>query len=386
MSLTVLRSSQRKMVNFSQAHGVTGRLRGERVAGQVPDDHPGLLAGRYRPGGAGDDRAGGGGGQVDHLRVAHRGQQPGHDPGGPGEGLGVSSTSIAHTCPAYGLPSMEGQWISASGTCPLRPAAGWSARSRRSLCHQAWPCGPGRAGCIHSRAARIARRCAPAGPARAGWPGTRARWRSCRPGSASTSPAPAPAARWRRTRRGATGPSARAAGPGRPAARRRAGRTGRPSARRPAAARRCPAGTAGCSRHPPAAPGARQGCGVVRVCSCVHLSLPRLQQGPRLPPCIHRCTRCDDCSAPPQAGKGPRRACKRIVTTTFCHTVPGSWTRMSLRSGTSGMPGCSGAACGRGEPRPEPPGQRIGGHAVRYDAEQHGDGDHGDRLAGGRLA
>ena len=29
-------------------------------------------------------------------------------------GLGVSSTSIAHTCPAYGLPSIDGQWISAS--------------------------------------------------------------------------------------------------------------------------------------------------------------------------------------------------------------------------------------------------------------------------------
>ena len=75
-------------------------------------------------------------------------------------GLGVSSTSIAHTCPAYGLPSIEGQWISASGTCPLRPAAGCSARSRRSECHQAWPWAQAGLACIHSRAARIARRCA----------------------------------------------------------------------------------------------------------------------------------------------------------------------------------------------------------------------------------
>ncbi|MGH3202804.1 MAG: AAA family ATPase [Streptosporangiaceae bacterium] len=37
--------------------------------------------------------------------------------------LGVSSTSIAQTCPAYGVPATLGQWISASGTCPPRPAA-----------------------------------------------------------------------------------------------------------------------------------------------------------------------------------------------------------------------------------------------------------------------
>ena len=39
----------------------------------------------------------------------------------------------------HGLVSMLGQWISASWTCPRRPAAGWLARSRRSECHQAWP-------------------------------------------------------------------------------------------------------------------------------------------------------------------------------------------------------------------------------------------------------
>jgi hypothetical protein len=55
---------------------------------------------------------------------------------------------------------MLGQWISASGMCPERLTAGCSARSRRSECHQ------GRASCqaglasIHSRAARIARKCA----------------------------------------------------------------------------------------------------------------------------------------------------------------------------------------------------------------------------------
>ena len=75
-------------------------------------------------------------------------------------GLGVSSTSTAHTCPAYGLPSMDGQWISASGTCPPRPAAGWLARSRRSECHHAWPSVQAGPAVSHSRAARTARMCA----------------------------------------------------------------------------------------------------------------------------------------------------------------------------------------------------------------------------------
>ena len=72
-------------------------------------------------------------------------------------GLGVSSTSTAQTCPAYGLPAMEGQWISASGTCPSRPAAGWSARSRRSECHQAFPSAQAGLAASHSRAASTAR-------------------------------------------------------------------------------------------------------------------------------------------------------------------------------------------------------------------------------------
>ena len=72
-------------------------------------------------------------------------------------GLGVSSTSMAQTCPAYGLPAMDGQWISASGRCPPRPAAGWSARSRRSECHHAFPSTQAGIVCSHSRAARTAR-------------------------------------------------------------------------------------------------------------------------------------------------------------------------------------------------------------------------------------
>ena len=55
-------------------------------------------------------------------------------------GLAVSSTSTAQTCPGYGLASMLGQWISASGTCPAAMAApGRAARMRRSECHQACP-------------------------------------------------------------------------------------------------------------------------------------------------------------------------------------------------------------------------------------------------------
>jgi len=53
-------------------------------------------------------------------------------------GLGVSSTSTAQTWPAYGLVSMLGQWISASGRCPA-PMPGWAARMRRSECHHAQP-------------------------------------------------------------------------------------------------------------------------------------------------------------------------------------------------------------------------------------------------------
>ena len=75
-------------------------------------------------------------------------------------GLGVSSTSIAQTCPAYGLPSMLGQWISASGTCSRRPAAGWAARSRRSECHHARPSVQACPAASHSRTARTARMCA----------------------------------------------------------------------------------------------------------------------------------------------------------------------------------------------------------------------------------
>ncbi len=56
-----------------------------------------------------------------------------------GSGLGVSSTSTAQTCPAYGLVSRLGQWTSASGRCPARAGTGWAARRRRSECHQAWP-------------------------------------------------------------------------------------------------------------------------------------------------------------------------------------------------------------------------------------------------------
>jgi hypothetical protein len=48
-------------------------------------------------------------------------------------GLGVSSASIAHTCPAYGLPAMLGQWISASSTCSRRPASGWPGGLGRTI-------------------------------------------------------------------------------------------------------------------------------------------------------------------------------------------------------------------------------------------------------------
>ena len=75
-------------------------------------------------------------------------------------GLGVSSTSTAQTCPAYRLPGMLGQWISASATCPPRPAVGWPARSRRSECHQACPLAQPGLVSSHSRAASTARMCA----------------------------------------------------------------------------------------------------------------------------------------------------------------------------------------------------------------------------------
>ena len=55
---------------------------------------------------------------------------------------------------------MEGQWISASGTCSRRPAAGRSARSRRSECHQARPSPQAGVAASHSRAASTARMCA----------------------------------------------------------------------------------------------------------------------------------------------------------------------------------------------------------------------------------
>jgi hypothetical protein len=68
-------------------------------------------------------------------------------------GLGVSSTSTAHTWPAYGLPAIEGQRISASGVCPRRPVAGICARSRRSECHHAWPCSQAGLRASHSASA-----------------------------------------------------------------------------------------------------------------------------------------------------------------------------------------------------------------------------------------
>jgi hypothetical protein len=74
-------------------------------------------------------------------------------------GLGVSSTSMAQTCPAYGLCSRLGQWISASATCPS-PRAEPAARSRRSECHQARPSCQTRPLASQIRAASTARMCA----------------------------------------------------------------------------------------------------------------------------------------------------------------------------------------------------------------------------------
>ena len=101
-------------------------------------------------------------GAVRYTTVAYRigDSSPAMIPVVRATGLGVSSTSIAQTCPAYGLPSMLGQWISASGTCSRRPAAGWSARSRRSECHHACPSAQVCPAASHSRAASTARMCA----------------------------------------------------------------------------------------------------------------------------------------------------------------------------------------------------------------------------------
>ena len=103
------------------------------------------------------------------VRAARLGGQLGLDrPHLPGVGTGVDA----------------GQWISASGTCSACLAAGWSARSRRSLCHQAGR--HSRRGRRPATAGQPGRRgCAPGGRARGGWPGSPARWRPSRPGSAA---------------------------------------------------------------------------------------------------------------------------------------------------------------------------------------------------------
>ena len=147
-------------------------------------------------------------------------------------GLGVSSTSIAHTCPAYGTAldaRASGSPRRGRGPCGRRRAARRAAAARNATRP-----GPGpRPGWLHPQ---------PGGQDRpqVGQPSQRGPGgREPQPGRGHPVPGqPAPPrprpqpARWPRTRRGATGPSARAAGPARPAARRRAGRTGRPSARR----------------------------------------------------------------------------------------------------------------------------------------------------------
>ena len=69
--------------------------------------------------------------------------------------LAVSSTSMAQTCPAYGLAAMEGHQISASGRCV--PAAGPLRRMRRSDCHHPWCWSQAGLAANHSRAASTAR-------------------------------------------------------------------------------------------------------------------------------------------------------------------------------------------------------------------------------------
>jgi hypothetical protein len=76
-------------------------------------------------------------------------------------GLGVSSTSTAHTWPAYGL-SGNGRPVdlrvrhvlAAPGRGPV------GARSRRSECHHAFPSVQAGPSASHSRAASTARMCA----------------------------------------------------------------------------------------------------------------------------------------------------------------------------------------------------------------------------------
>ena len=264
VSLTALRSSHKVMVNRSQLHTVmTPRLGGERGRGQVPDDDPGLLAGRDPARGPGHDRAGRAGrsGRAP-ARTARAGQQPGHDRGGAAERLGGQ---LDFDGPH--LPRRTG-WCRCWASGSRRRARARRAGPRRAGGAQA-PLGmpprpalrPGRGG-LAATAGRPARRgCAPAGPATGGV-GRVAEPGGGHPGRGQPAPGragpqppgggvpgPAPPRRDRR----AAGRAARRA-------RRRAGRTARRSARRTGSGRRCPAVPAG---PRPRRSGARPAAGTV---------------------------------------------------------------------------------------------------------------------------
>jgi hypothetical protein len=75
-------------------------------------------------------------------------------------GLGVSSTSMAHRSPGYGLAGISGQDTSASGMCPLGTRPPIAVRIRRSDRHHGCPACPASLASRARRAASTARGCA----------------------------------------------------------------------------------------------------------------------------------------------------------------------------------------------------------------------------------
>ena len=158
-ALIILRSSHRHMVSLIQDHTLIAVGSGvNAAAGSSRTTTRG-----WSPGGsdaAARVTTGRAAGAVRYTTCAYRmaTKQPGHDPGGPGDRLGGELDLDRPHLPGVGAGRRcDGQWISASGTCSRRPAAGWSARSRRSECHQGWPWLQAGLPCSHSRAARTAR-------------------------------------------------------------------------------------------------------------------------------------------------------------------------------------------------------------------------------------
>jgi len=116
------------------------------------------------------------------------------------------------------------------------------------------------------------------------------------------------------------------------------------------------------------------------------------QRGPRRPGPAARARRPQEC-----AGNPRRRGAARIPAAARRHRRPGRptstpghvWSRGSADEPSLGRlryPGVVNAACGRAKPRPVAARQRIGGHAMRDYAEQHGERDDGDCGPGHRLA